>query len=221
MTVVCSTNEGIYADYSECEPGMFYYQTKVDDGFYGFNCPLNKNDLNVIASEGGFFSYIAGTVSAILKRYDSNTAAFLDNGIKISNYNTSLPMKKGLSSSAAICVMVAKCFSQYYNLDMQLSDLMEVAYLGEMSTPSRCGRMDQCVAMGSETIGLMTFNGNKCNLRILHCNTSLHFVVADLKSSKDTVVILKELNACFPFPQDSIQALQHSPDNDSLILYPF
>ena len=86
---------------------------------------------------------------------------------------------------------------------------MEAAYRGEMMTPSRCGRMDQCVAMGSGSIGLMSFDVQGCQLRVLPCREPLHFVVADLKASKDTVVILKALNGCFPFPADSIQSRMH------------
>jgi len=37
----------------------------------------------------------------------------------------------------------------------------------------------------------------------------LHFVVADLRAAKDTVVILKALQACFPFPADSVQSRMH------------
>ena len=86
---------------------------------------------------------------------------------------------------------------------------MEAAYRGEMMTPSRCGRMDQCVAMGSGSIGLMSFDVQGCQLRVLPCREPLHFVVADLKASKDTVVILKALNGCFPLPADSVQSRMH------------
>lgn len=97
---------------------------------------------------------------------------------------------------------------------------------GEMLTPSRCGRMDQCVVMGPGAVGLMEFNSTHCTLRKLQLpsthfpvkNTvegseviqpAQHFVVVDLKSFKDTVVILRELNECFPFPANDTQALMH------------
>ena len=111
----------------------------------------------------------------------------------------------GLSSSAAICVLIAKCFNEVYKLGLEMSALMEAAYRGEMMTPSRCGRMDQCVVMGAGSIGLMDFDGEDCHLRIIACNQPLHFVVADLKASKDTVKILGSLQECFPFPLDSTQ----------------
>ena len=36
-------------------------------------------------------------------------------GIHIVNYRNDLPMGKGLSSSAAVCVLVAKCFNEVCN----------------------------------------------------------------------------------------------------------
>ena len=98
-----------------------------------------------------------------------------------------------------------------------------------MRTPSRCGRMDQCVVMGPAAVGLMQFDGARCSLTKLKLDckrkcesesksksdssmgsncaqrASLYFVVVDLKAAKDTVVILRDLNACFPFAADSTQ----------------
>eukprot|EP00981_Chlorochromonas_danica_P004115 scaffold801_cov178-Ochromonas_danica.AAC.20 len=86
---------------------------------------------------------------------------------------------------------------------------MEIAYQGEMMTPSHCGRMDQCVVMGAGAIGLMEFINEECQLTILINPSPLYFVVVDLLSEKDTVIILRELNACFPFPQNTQQELMH------------
>lgn len=87
-----------------------------------------------------------------------------------------------------------------------------------MSTPSQCGRMDQCVVMGPGAVGLMCFDAHRCHLRRLalppapatteasvnHQN-GFYFVIVDLKASKNTVVILRELNACFPHPANDTQ----------------
>jgi galactokinase len=58
-------------------------------------------------------------------------------GLRIHNYQTTLPMKKGLSSSAAVCVLVVQCFDAVYDCGMDTSEVMELAYIGEMNTPSR------------------------------------------------------------------------------------
>ncbi len=57
------------------------------------------------ASKGGFFSYACGVAYQIQTRYHVR-------GIDIDNYATTLPACKGLSSSAAICVLVARAFNR-------------------------------------------------------------------------------------------------------------
>jgi hypothetical protein len=102
-----------------------------------------------IASEGSFFSYVAGIylLSVLLVTIAGTLLAILSNsdwaaligecGIEIRNYRTTLPMKKGLSSSAAVCVLVVQAFSDFFQLNLPLPQVMELAYLGEMKTPSR------------------------------------------------------------------------------------
>jgi galactokinase len=73
--------------------------------------------------------------------------------------------------------------------------------------------MDQCVAMGRDSIGLMEFNGPHCALHRLSTPIPIHFVVADLKAGKDTVAILRDLNSCFPHPvtPEQVPSPSHSP----------
>jgi galactokinase len=170
--------------------------------------PLDIAELKAFALKEGFYSYIAGTAAAVLTSFQTR-GIIPTCGIRIHNHKTTLPMKKGLSSSAAICVLVVQSFLQVYEQNYSMQEIMEIAYLGEMLTPSRCGRMDQCVVMGANAIGIMEFDGDSCLLRKLSCRSPLYFVVIDLKSSKDTVTILRELNDCFPYPQTETQALMH------------
>ena len=52
---------------------------------------------------------------------------------------TTLPLKKGLSSSAAVCVLVARAFNQAYGLRLTTRGEMQYAYEGERMTPSQVG----------------------------------------------------------------------------------
>jgi shikimate kinase len=52
------------------------------------------------AKAGGFWAHIAGTA---YKMVVEHAVA----GLRIDNYRTTLPFKKGLSSSAAVCVAVS------------------------------------------------------------------------------------------------------------------
>lgn len=53
------------------------------------------------AQRGGFWSYVAGTAYRLLVSHQIS-------GLVLDNHRTTLPMSKGLSSSAAICVMVSR-----------------------------------------------------------------------------------------------------------------
>jgi len=125
-------------------------------------------------------------------------------GLEINNYLTDLPIKKGLSSSAAVCVLVARAFNRVYDLKMTIRGEMEFAYMGEITTPSRCGRMDQGCAYGNRPI-LMTFDGDRMDVSELSVKKDLYFVIVDLGASKDTKEILNRLNHCYPFAENDIQ----------------
>ena len=101
----------------------------------------------------------------------------------INNYKTDLPVKKGLSSSAAICVLTARAFNRVYDLKLTVRGEMELAYLGEITTPSRCGRMDQGCAYGNRPM-LMTFDGDRLDMAELQVNEKLYFVIVDLRAQK-------------------------------------
>ena len=52
-------------------------------------------------------------------------------------HRTTLPLKKGLSSSAALCVLVARAFNRAYGLGLTTRGEMQYAYEGERMTPSQ------------------------------------------------------------------------------------
>ena len=121
-------------------------------------------------------------------------------GLRIHCHGMDLPLKKGLSSSAAICVLTARAFNRFYDLKMTTRGEMEYAYQGELVTPSRCGRMDQGCAFGQRPM-LMTFDGEILHVDDIPVKHPLHFFIVDLRASKDTMEILAKLNHCYPFAQ--------------------
>src|SRR3990172_7823816 len=150
------------------------------------------------AQRGGFWSYIAGVAYQALVNYHVR-------GLVIDNYEIDLPVKKGLSSSAAICVLAARAFNRVYDLKLTIRGEMELAYQGEITTPSRCGRMDQGCAFGNRAV-LMTFDGDRLDTAELQVDKDLYFVVVDLFSQKDTMEILNRLNRCYPFAENEIES---------------
>jgi UTP-glucose-1-phosphate uridylyltransferase/mevalonate kinase len=157
---------------------------------------MEREALLAEAERGGFFSYAAGVAHQILTHYHVR-------GIEIDNYLTDLPVKKGLSSSAAICVLVARAFNCVYDLKMTTRGEMESAYIGEITTPSRCGRMDQGCAYGRPV--MMIYDGDRLDVKEFNVPNDLYFVIVDLAASKDTKEILSALNRCYPFAENQLQ----------------
>ena len=129
-----------------------------------FSCPMELSGLRQNARQGGFFSYVAGVASYMAEWYHVG-------GVDLEITDMTLPVKSGLSSSAAICVMVAKAFNELYGLQLNSLGVMNIAYLGEQRTPSRCGRLDQACAFGVNPV-CMTFDGNEIGDMVTSCPVS-------------------------------------------------
>jgi galactokinase len=195
--LIVGTNQGIYARVQPQRDRLMIY-TSLNDGsaLMPFSIPMEKRLLLAEAQKGGFFSYAAGVAYQIL---DKHTVR----GIEISNYFTDLPVKKGLSSSAAICVLIARAFNRLYELKLSIREEMELAYQGEILTPSHCGRMDQACAYGNQPIS-MIFDGDRLDIIKLQIPQKLYFVIVDLRSEKNTPEILRSLQQAYPFPTTEI-----------------
>lgn len=198
-TIITGTNQGIYAEV-EPHPTKLILTSTLEDGTRKgpFEVEMEREALLEVAEQGGFFSYAAGVAYQVLTHYRVR-------GLKIDNYRTDLPIKKCLSSSAAVSVMVARAFNRIYDLKMTIRGEMEYAYMGEITTPSRCGRMDQGCAYGNRPI-TMTFDGERVDVQELTVPRDMHFVIVDLCAEKDTKEILSRLNHCYPFAEDELQA---------------
>ena len=196
-TLITSTNQGVYAEVKP-HPTKLIFRTTLSGGErkQPFELPMEREALLAEAEKGGFFSYAAGVAHQILTHYHVR-------GIEIDNYLTNLPVKKGLSSSAAICVLVARAFNRVYDLKMTTRGEMESAYIGEITTPSRCGRMDQGCAYGRPV--MMIYDGDRLDVKEFNVPNDLYFVIADLAASKDTKEILSALNRCYPFAENQLQ----------------
>lgn len=166
-----------------------------------FECEMDKDKLRQCAKEGGFFSYVAGVASYMSEWYGVG-------GIHLEINKMDLPMKSGLSSSAAICVMVARAFNELYELRLNTLGIMNIAYWGEQRTPSRCGRLDQACAFGVNPVS-MIFDGNEINVDRINLKVPLYYVFADLNAGKDTVKILRDLNKGYPFPSNDMEVRLH------------
>ena len=189
--IVVGTNQGIYAR-AELNSRLIYkapHRASMD-------VAMEPEVLLNVAQSKSFYSYIAGVAYQALTRYQVG-------GLAIENYKMDLPLQKGLSSSAAVCVLIARAFNQLYQLNLTIAEEMELAYRGERMTHSQCGRLDQACAYGKRPI-LMAFDGDRCTVEPLSVGQDLHFIIVDLAGYKDTRIILSQLNQCYPHAADSI-----------------
>ncbi len=196
--LITGTNQGIHAT-ARPHPAKFVFTSTLNDGIRQgpYEVSMNRDALLGEAQKGGFFSYAAGVAYQVMTHYRVR-------GLEIDNYKTDLPVRKGLSSSAAVCVLVARAFNRIYDLKMTVRGEMELAYSGEITTPSRCGRLDQGCAYGSRPV-MMTFDADRIDVTETSVPSDLHFLIVDLCASKDTRDILNRLNHCYPFAETDEQ----------------
>ena len=201
-SIVTGIEQGIYAEVEKSPIFEMYSDApEIAEVWNDFSCKMNEAELKGVAKSGTFFSYCAGVASYMLEWYKVG-------GVRIRITAMTLPMKSGLSSSAAICVLVARAFNKLYKLNLNTLGEMNIAYLGELRTSSRCGRLDQACAFGVKP-NLMTFDGDEIEVKALNVKKTLYWVFADLCASKDTIRILSDLNKSYPFASTEAEQNLH------------
>ena len=211
MAIVTGINLGIYAKVKKSD--KFKLHSIDEDGnLIDFECEMDFETLKREAISDKFFCYACGVAAYLIEDYSIG-------GIEIEIYKNTLPIKKGLSSSAAVCVLVARAFNEIYHLKLSTKGEMNVAYRGELLTSSRCGRLDQACAFGVRPV-CMSFVGDSIGIEKLKVGKDLFLVFADLMSKKDTKRILSDLNKCYPFASSEIDKNVHDAlgvDNHKII----
>lgn len=188
--IIAGTDQGIHARAESAGRGFHISQVAGDGSMSAERSYEDSAEAERGAAEpDSFNAYAAGTASVIMRKHPGL-------GLRLKVYKRTLPLKKGLSSSAAVCVATARAFSMVHGLGYSVEEEMDAAYRGELLTGSRCGRMDQACACGRDPV-LLTFDGGSMNMERLHAGNSMPMVIADLGGSKNTRRILADLNRCF------------------------
>lgn len=98
-SIVTGIEQGIYAEVEKSSIFEMYSEApEIKDVWQDFACKMSEQELKTVAKSGSFFCYCAGVASYMLEWYHVG-------GVKITLKSMTLPMKSGLSSSAAIRVM--------------------------------------------------------------------------------------------------------------------
>lgn len=169
--------------------------------------------LAAASDENEFFRYCAGVAYEILKRQN------LPGGLDVRIVDMELPLKRGVSSSAAVCILVAKAFNECYNLRLFPHELMEFSYRGERLTGSQCGRMDQACIYGSVPVLLVLEKAANVRIEPAFVQKDLSLFYVDLAGKKDTVAILRDLNDRYLKEESLQEAL--GPRNEEIVRQAF
>jgi galactokinase len=197
--LVTATDGGLHAEAERLADAVELWSALPDGTTRGPERFATDTEALLRAARGGsFFSYSAGVASVVRERWDVA-------GVRLRATATDLPIGKGLSSSAAVCVLVARAFSRLYGLGLSPRDEMELAYLGERRAGSGCGRMDQVCAFGRRTTRL-GFDGDSLSVDPVVPGARFDVLLVDLGREKDTRRILADLRACFPDAPGAVAA---------------
>jgi len=174
------------------------------------SCPWHGETLLEAArDQQEFFRYCAGVAYQLFEHPG------VTGGIDLRITAMDLPLQKGVSSSAAVCILVAKAFDAVYNLRLFPHELMEIAYRGEKLTGSQCGRMDQACIYGKTPV-LLTFQ-KSADIRVepLFPDREICMFIVDLAGKKDTVKILADLQGAYLKSRKLQEAL--GPQNEAVV----
>lgn len=194
--LIAGTEQGLHAEVAPLPDELILTSSALHPGHRPHRIPMDLEALRCEAQGGGFWSYVAGVAHGMRARYPVG-------GLRLDNNASDLPVRKGLSSSAAICVLTARAFNRLYGLGLDVRGEMELAYQGELLTGSRCGRMDQACAFGTRPV-LLDFDGDRMEAAEVAAGGAVHLLVVDLEAGKDTRLILERLHAAYPATPDAI-----------------
>ncbi|MBR6287152.1 MAG: hypothetical protein IKR18_09255 [Bacteroidaceae bacterium] len=198
VALVTGIEQGIYATAEKSNVFRITSDApEIADVWHDFECQMEFSQLKEVAKSGNFFSYCAGVASYMLEWYKVG-------GVHIHLTKMDMPMKSGLSSSAAICVLVCRAFNHIYKLNLNVMGEMNIAYWGELRTMSRCGRLDQACAFGVHPVK-MTFDAEEVSVDNFNIKKTLYWVFANLNAEKDTIRILADLNRAYPFAETELE----------------
>jgi len=155
-------------------------------------CPWQGQTLAEAArDQDEFFRYCAGVA------YQMSSLAGVTGGLDLRITAMDLPLRKGVSSSAAVCILVAQAFNEAYRLGLFPRELMELAYLGEKLTGSQCGRMDQACIYGKTPVLLTFSKAADITVEPIFPKSDVYMFFVDLAGQKDTVRILADLQNAY------------------------
>ncbi|WP_462410635.1 mevalonate kinase family protein [Neobacillus sp. Marseille-QA0830] len=190
--LVLGLNKGIYL--KARKSNRLIYHCTLEKLPIFIECSMDLNPLQEEMNKTDLGRYVVSTVRILKELYDID-------GLEMECYKIDLPIKKGLSSSAAICMAVIRAANQLYQLHLPVEKEMQLAWQAERDIGSQCGKMDQVCACGNKLVN-MKFVRNEVFIEEIDTDIDLNILIVDLQGKKDTRKILADLNSHYPYPAD-------------------
>ncbi len=170
--------------------GLYFEAMKSDK--YKYKCNHLNLDIEWIHNEASVDSK-EHSGNYVLKSFDVMKKYYNVGGASIECVKVDLPIKKGLASSASICMAVVRVFNNLYDLGLDIHQEMSLAYEAERNAGSMCGKLDQICGYGNRLLAL-TFMNHGLHVQPIENKTKLRILLVDLNGYKDTSKILYDLN---------------------------
>ena len=185
-TLICGTDQGIYAEVEPHPTALVLTSTTPD----GETAGPQRDPHGAEGAPGGGAARAASGATSPGVAYQVLTNYHV-RGLVIDNYKTDLPIKKGLSSSAAICVLTARAFNRVYDLqaDRPRRDGAGLPGRDHHALALRAHGPGLRLRQPARPDGRSTATGWTTE-RAPGRRSELHFVIVDLKAEKDTMEIL-------------------------------
>jgi galactokinase len=210
--LVVGTDQGLTATAAQAD--VFRVSAPAAEGAARrMTCPADPQALRAAAQDPHeFFRYCAGVAHEVVTRWPAV------GGLDLRITAVDLPLGRGVASSAAVCILVARAFDAVYDLRLFPHELMELAYGGERLTGSQCGRMDQACIYGKTPV-LLTFFGQDVRVEPVFPAAAVAMFFVDLGGRKDTVQILRDLQGAYENLASVREAL--GADNERIVRHAY
>jgi len=184
-SLAAAIDRGIIFNYNKRDDDLFVVQSEHK---------VHKFEIEKIFSLDNLYS--DDKFEGELKYVEAVVKVLKDRGYKIGPLDidivSDLPIKKGLSSSAALSVGAAKVFNEAFGLGMDNETIVDVAYEAENDMLGiGCGKMDQTASAYG---GVVYIEFNPFRVEKIPLKERLYLVIGDLQSERDTKKILNTLN---------------------------
>jgi galactokinase len=195
--LVIGIEYGIYSIIQKSN--IVHIKSNYNNFTYEYKQVADKPQTN--QDKNSFLDYAIGTAHYMINKYSVG-------GIDVNSYKTTLPVCRGLSSSAAMCMTLVRGYNLVYNLSLSEEDEMNDGFEAERSCGSGCGRIDQTCILG-KGVRLLHFHNDEIDIKNIKSKSVIPLLWIDLGILKDVKGIINDLMRAYPYAKNPNEQLIH------------